>query len=151
MIRLRAFRKTDPRTVKTLVERILKEHGLYRDHLPSLAGLADIAATYRPPRGCFLVALKGRDIVGCGGLRPSKSGWAEVNRMYVDRRIRGQGLGRRILDHLVAHARKKRFTRLFLESSTRFERAIRLYASSGFSGRVIDTGNCCNIRMRKTL
>jgi GNAT superfamily N-acetyltransferase len=43
--------------------------------------------------------------IGCVALRPLPGGIGEVKRMYVDRAWRGKGVGRALLETLIAHAR----------------------------------------------
>jgi len=151
VVKIRSFRKRDHRGVLRVLKKVIKEHGLYRHHLPGLKGLEDIPKTYFLPKGRFLVAVSGGKVVGCEGLIPRKNGWAELNRMYLDRALRGRGLGRRIFQDLLGHARKKRFKRVYLDSSTRFERAIRLCADAGINGSILKTENRCNVLMKMRL
>jgi ribosomal protein S18 acetylase RimI-like enzyme len=58
--------------------------------------------------------------------------YGEIKRMYVRPRFRGRGLGRRILEHLAAHARASGITLLRLETGVDQVEAIGLYESMGF-------------------
>ena len=53
---------------------------------------------YRAPRGTFLVVVDDGEVLGCAGLRvievPPYGPVAEVKRMWVSARLRGQGVGR---------------------------------------------------------
>jgi len=95
-----------------------------------------------PGAGAFLVAeLAGRP-VGCGALRCLRTSElvrelgpnvAEVKRMYVARDVRGQGVGRALLERLETEARALGMTRLVLETGTRQTRALALYRNAGFT------------------
>ena len=52
--------------------------------------------------------------------------------MYFRPAIRGQGLGRRLLDDLIAEARRRRFERIELETASNLTAAIALYQRAGF-------------------
>lgn len=69
-----------------------------------------------------------------GALRQLDDRHAEIKSMHTAEAARGQGLGRAMLDHLVAVARARRFRRVSLEtgSMAAFAPARSLYASAGF-------------------
>ena len=58
--------------------------------------------------------------------------YAEIKRMYVRPAFRGRGLGRLMLEHLVAHARAQGLSVVRLETGIHQREAIALYESSGF-------------------
>jgi ribosomal protein S18 acetylase RimI-like enzyme len=68
----------------------------------------------------------------CGGIEFFSDEYAEVKRMYVRPQFRGQGLGRLLLDKLVAHANERKTPLLRLETGTYMIPAIKLYESYGF-------------------
>lgn len=85
-----------------------------------------------PPNGLFLVArLAGRP-VGCGALKITAPGVADIKRMWVDPAVRGRGLGRRLLHQLVAEARALPARRVQLETNRVLLEAIALYRAEGF-------------------
>lgn len=85
-----------------------------------------------PGRGTFLVAYQGGTPVGCGALRVLDGETAELKRMYVSPRVRGQGLGRRLVTALEAEARSLGVRRLVLETGGRQAAALALYRATGF-------------------
>ena len=74
--------------------------------------------------------------VGCVALIPmaanGSSGVYELSKMAVSPRLRGLGIGRRLLEHAIAQARSLGAESLFLGSSTRLANAVHLYESVGF-------------------
>jgi amino-acid N-acetyltransferase len=60
----------------------------------------------------FVVAVRGRHIVGCAELAPLSAKVAEVRSLVVDRRARGLGIGRRMVDELQHQARLAGYERL---------------------------------------
>ena len=147
--RLRPLRPGDLPAMRALVEKVLREYGLWRAHRPGLGDLRNPEAAYRG--GAFLVAEAAGRLVGCGGLLPLKGGRGEIRRMYLLKQARGRGLGRRLLSRLVARARARGLRRLLLETSPRFQDAIALYLSAGFDACVLDDDCCCNIVMFRDL
>ncbi|WP_020651399.1 GNAT family N-acetyltransferase [Massilia niastensis] len=81
----------------------------------------------------FLVA---RDVdgsaVGCAAL-VNRGGYGEIKRMMVDEARRGQGAGRKLLEHLAMFARMSGLHALKLETGIHQPEAIALYGRFGFT------------------
>jgi putative acetyltransferase len=77
---------------------------------------------------------------GMGALRREGGGIAEVKRMYTLPDVRGQRIGRLLLDAIVALAEREGVARLVLETGDRHPEAWRLYERAGFTrcGPVLD-------------
>ena len=87
---------------------------------------------YVAPRGTILLAQAGEDAIGCVALRPLPGGIGEVKRMYVDAAWRGKGVGRALLQTLIAHARTLGYHHLRLGTVEEMAAARSLYRSLGF-------------------
>ncbi len=61
------------------------------------------------------------------------AGEAQILNICVDPETQGQGLGRRLLQHLIAEAGRKEADTMFLEVRASNRAAIKLYDSSGFN------------------
>jgi len=72
--------------------------------------------------------------IAVGALRVLDASHGELKSMFVADAARGQGIGVRLLDHLVDAARGRGMKRLSLETGTSayFDAARRLYAGRGF-------------------
>jgi len=92
--------------------------------------LNDIASTYGS--GIFLTAWLGDRLVGKGALIPHADHTAEIVRMSVDTSLRRTGIGRRILDALIAQAKSDGYQRIILETTNTWEDAKGFYRSYGF-------------------
>lgn len=88
----------------------------------------------RAPDITFWTAWSGDAIAGCGALRQLDARNGEIKSMRVAESFLRRGVGRAILDHLVAEARARKIETLWLEtgSSPAFDPAIRLYEGAGF-------------------
>ncbi|TDC47725.1 N-acetyltransferase [Jiangella ureilytica] len=84
------------------------------------------------PRGRILVARAGAEIAGIGALKPVDSVVAEIKRMYVRPHARGQGIGRAILERLLAEADTIGYQVARLETAPFMTEAHALYRSLGF-------------------
>jgi putative acetyltransferase len=84
------------------------------------------------PGGYIAMALIQEEAVGCCALIRLDDTSFEVAKMAVTSTWQGQGLGRKLLEHVIQHARQLRGKRLYLETNSRLVPAIRLYESLGF-------------------
>jgi len=71
-------------------------------------------------------------VVGCVALIPMENGVYELSKMAVSPSMRGQGIGRKLLEHTIAQARALGAKRLFLGSNSILKDAVHLYESLGF-------------------
>ena len=79
----------------------------------------------------FMAELNG-SAIGCCGLLKHGDGVYEISKMAIKRSYRGRGIGSRLLDAVIAHARQIGARRLEIISSTRLAPAIHLYKKKGF-------------------
>jgi amino-acid N-acetyltransferase len=61
----------------------------------------------------FTVAVAGEKVVGCGALHILWEDLAEVRTLAVDEDLRGKGIGRAILEHIIERAREVGVARIF--------------------------------------
>ena len=96
-------------------------------HALDVAGLVDPAVTF------FSYRAGGR-LIAIGALRHLDPEHGEVKSMHTAREARGRGVGRKILEHLIAEARARGYRRLSLETGTMaaFAPARAIYAAAGF-------------------
>jgi putative acetyltransferase len=83
-------------------------------------------------QGAFLVAYLDEVAVGCGAVRRLDESTAELKRMYVDPQVRGQGVGRALVESLEREALALGVTRVVLETGARLAPAIRMYEGLGY-------------------
>ncbi len=87
---------------------------------------------YSPPSGCLLLAEYEGKMTGCAGLRKMSENVGEVKRMYVRPEERRKGIGRSLLQAIIAQARQINYSQIRLESSNFSKEAQALYYSEGF-------------------
>lgn len=130
---LRPATNADVPAVRELVFSILREFGLKPDPACTDADLADIEASYFGEGGRFDVLVDSAGaIVGSVGLHRIDSATVELRKMYLRPELRGQGLGKRLLDYALTEARKLGFRRMTLETAGVLKTAVMLYANYGF-------------------
>jgi putative acetyltransferase len=109
-------------------------------HLEELRGvMADYAfaldaAGLSAPDVTFWTAWRDQRLVGFGALKQLDATHGEVKSMRADPAARGTGVGRTVLNHIIAEARRRGYARLSLETGTAtlHAPAIALYRSAGF-------------------
>jgi len=97
------------------------------------ADVTDIEANYFAKGGVFYVLEAGHgSIVGTCALFPISEECCELRKMYLAKSHRGMGLGRLLLETILADARRMKFRTVTLETATVLVEAINLYRSYGF-------------------
>jgi GNAT superfamily N-acetyltransferase len=93
---------------------------------------------FAPPRGAFLVAYAGDELVGCAGWR-ARGTDAELKRMFTTPAARGRGVARKVLTAIEESARERGYKRVILETGDKQPEAIALYIKCGYE-RIEDFG-----------
>jgi GNAT superfamily N-acetyltransferase len=104
--------------------------------------LAGLPGDYAPPRGALFVAGEPDRLLAMIGLRPleeracfagaydAKAG--EMKRLYVRPDARGRGLAKQLIAHVLAEARRLRYSEIRLDTLPMMGDAQALYVSLGF-------------------
>ena len=96
------------------------------------AALPCDAIEMRPPAGVFMLAALHGEPVGCAVLKLQAGQPAEVKRMWVSPRMRGQGIGRRLLEELERRAAATGTLAIRLDTNHNLTEAIAMYRSAGY-------------------
>ncbi len=145
---IRSARNADAPAIRELVFGVLGEYGLLAEHEGIDADLHDIEANYLARGGLFDLVFESPNdrplphnrgsvtterLIGTVGLYPRGEGVAELRKMYLQKASRGRGLGRMMLERVLARARELGFRRIELETSSKLIEAIGLYKKYGFA------------------
>lgn len=142
---IRKAKGSDAMAAREVVFPILEHYGLTPEPQGTDADLFDLEGAYRACGGAFFVVVDGAGlVVGTCGLKPIAEGIVELRKMYLSPAVRGQGLGRRLLEYAIAEAKARGFRRMELETASPLVEAIALYRSRGFSPRcgAVETKRC---------
>ena len=94
--------------------------------------LDGLPGAYAPPDGRLLLAINDDWAVGCVAIRELGDGICEMKRLYMQPGHRGQGLGGRLAEAVIAEARAIGYRKMRLDSLTSLTVAAGLYRSLGF-------------------
>src|SRR3979411_512278 len=97
--------------------------------------LKNLPGAYAPPSGRLLLAYHQGRAAGCVALRPLDHKIAEMKRLYAHPDYRGKGVGRALVDGVIAEARSIGYERMRLDTiESSMTDAIALYRRRGFRG-----------------
>jgi molybdopterin-guanine dinucleotide biosynthesis protein A/N-acetylglutamate synthase-like GNAT family acetyltransferase len=112
---------------RTLVADTLREYGFEPDAQLD-PDLADPSAVYE----ALWVALVRDEVVGSVGVRRLGPRHVQLKRMYLRSRLRGRGVGRKLLQMVLLWAREHHIERISLDTTEQMEAARHLYEAHGF-------------------
>ena len=96
--------------------------------------LKDIAGFYKKPNGNFWIAVNDHLVVGTIALLDIGNSKGALRKMFVHKAYRGKeyGVGQKLLNTLLAWAKHKGYTEIFLGTTEKFVAAQRFYEKNGF-------------------
>ena len=124
----------DRSEIEDLVFSVLRSYGLEPSPDSTDADLADIEANYFSLGGAFDVLTdESGVIVGTVAVHHTEGSLCELRKMYLSPSCRGQGLGRRMMEHALTRAKELGFQQMWLETAESLKEAHGLYTKFGFS------------------
>ena len=158
-IQFRPIQIEDSAELAVLIRSVLKEHGadkpgtVYTD--PTTDSLFELFQT----EGSFYwVALKEQEIIGGCGIFPTlglPDKCAELVKLYVSKSSRGTGIGYKLIEISLQHAKEAGYSSVYLETLPELSKAAGLYAQIGFQRLKKPMGNsghyACDLWMLKEI
>jgi len=124
-----------------LAQKLFREYG----RMPGVAPCLDdferevnaLPGLYAPPSGRLLLAFDRSEgspeqPAGCVALRALRTDTCEMKRLYVPAAHRGKGVGRALVQEVIAEARSIDYQRMVLDTLPSMQGAHRLYRTLGF-------------------
>ena len=118
------------------VKALLEAHlDLMRSNSPPESTHALDLDGLRAPEVTFWSLWDGLSLLGCGALKDLGQGHGEIKSMHTAQAARGKGVARRLVEHILAEARRRGYRRLSLETGATedFAAARGLYSGFGFT------------------
>lgn len=117
--------------IRALIARHLS--GMHENSPPESVHALDVERL-KDPAITFWSAWMDGELAGCGALKRLDAERGEIKSMRVADKFLGKGVGRAVLEHIIAEAGRRSMKSLWLEtgSTDDFRPALGLYASAGF-------------------
>lgn len=156
---IRNIQQSDNDALAKLIRSVFEEY-----HAPLLNTVYDDLRTqtmfenFQHPR-CeyFVVEYEGEVLGGCGYF-PTEGlpeGYAELVKFYFSPKLRGKGMGKKLMQQVIEAARTAGYSNLYIESFTEFSHAVSMYEKLGFKhipNRLGNSGHTATtIYMQKNL
>jgi GNAT superfamily N-acetyltransferase len=96
------------------------------------AEVAGLPGDYAPPGGRLALAMIEGQAAGCVALRQFDAGRCEAKRLFVRPQVRNRGVGRQLLDWVIAEARAAGYREMVGDTMPVMEKALEMYDRLGF-------------------
>lgn len=156
---IRKIKKMDNRSVANMIKKVFEEYGAPKEGtVYSDSTTNNLYELFKNEKSVFWVISEDKDILGCCGVYPTEGlpdSCAELVKFYLCSKIRGQGLGKKLMQQSIESAKKIGYSKLYLESLPEFSNAVSMYEKIGFEKLEKPLGISghfsCNIWMIKNL
>lgn len=104
----------------------------------------DLYSLFRKERSILWVGEVDGIPAGCCGVYPTEgleNSCAELVKYYLSEKVRGQGIGKKLMEKCIQSARDLGYQQLYLESMPHFSKAVRIYEKLGFKELAQALGN----------
>jgi putative acetyltransferase len=146
---VRPIRRKDNAALANVIRRTLEEFGA--NHPGTVYFDESTDALYElfegTPGSGYFVAVLDEEVLGGGGIFPTEGlpeGTCELVKMYLSKRARGLGLGRKMISTALEFAARQGYKQVYLESMPELEQALKTYEKFGFEylpGAMGNTGH----------
>lgn len=148
---VRDWEPQDREAAAALISSVLAEYGLGWEPLGADRDVLEVEKFYQNRGGAFWVAETGGEIVGTGAYYPIHRGIkaVEIRKIYLRPWVRGQGLGRFLLQELETAITRAGFQEIWIETTSAMVEAIGLYESSGYIQTTgVETARCDRVYVK---
>lgn len=156
---IRKIEKQDNQSVAVLIRSVFDEMEIpkvgtaYEDPYLDL-----MFEEYNKPKSLYFVVEMDGEVLGCAGIAPLENGdpnICELQKMYFSPKLRGLGIGGKLMEECLEQARNFGFENCYIETMPFMHAAQKLYRKSGFEYLDAPMGNTghssCPVWMLKKL
>lgn len=101
------------------------------------SGVQDFMKTFNSARDCMYIAERCCVPCGCIAITHAGDRTAQLRFYFIEKELRGNGAGRRLIDRAIRFCRDVKYERVFLWTFSTLDAARHLYEDKGF--RITDT------------
>jgi len=151
-VELRPWQPRDRQQAAAVIADILAEYGLVWEPHGADRDVVEVEACYGSCGGEFWVIEAAGAIVGTGAFYPSdrQPNACEIRKMYLKADMRGQGLGRQLLQWLEQRATARGFQEAWIETASVLIEAVQLYQSAGYQPSTgVETARCDRVYRKR--
>lgn len=148
---IRPWQPPDRQPAAHLIRDVLAEYGLPWQPTTADQDVIEIEKFYLETRGEFWVIEQEGKIVGTSAYYPIQRGEkaVEIRKMYLSPQVRGQGLGRFLLQQLEDAIAQRGYREIWIETASVLAEAVQLYESSGYQpATVVETERCDRVYLK---
>ena len=145
---IRAWEGRDRTAAAALIRTVLAEYGLGWEPEGADRDVLQVEACYQQVGGEFWLVERQGQVVGTAAYYPVQRGdnAVEIRKMYLLPEVRGQGLGRFLLQALEGAIAARGFRSIWVETASVLVEAIGLYEASGYRPATgVETERCDRI------
>jgi putative acetyltransferase len=148
---IRSWKSPDRTAVAQLICSVLAEYGLPWEPEGADQDVLQVEDFYGARGGEFWVVEWQQQVVGTAAYYPVQRGEkaVEIRKMYLAPAVRGQGLGRFLLEQLELTIATRDFQQIWIETASILKAAIQLYESSGYRpAQGVETQRCDRVYVK---
>lgn len=148
---IRGWEKRDRIFAADVIHSVLTEYGLPWQPEEADRDVLEVEKFYQDSGGEFWVIEKQGQVVGTGAYYPVKRGdrAVELRKMYLLPAVRGQGLGKYLLEQLENAIASRGFQEIWIETASVLKEAVKLYESSGYEPATgVETARCDRVYVK---
>lgn len=148
---IRPWTQRDRAVAAAVIWEVLEEYGLPWEAEKADRDVIEVEKFYFATGGEFWVIEQQGKIVGTGAYYPIKRGKkaVEIRKMYLLSSVRGQGLGKYLLQQLEEAIEARGFEEIWIETASVLSEAVKLYETSGYSPATgVETPRCDRVYVK---
>ncbi|HEY9651453.1 MAG TPA: GNAT family N-acetyltransferase [Coleofasciculaceae cyanobacterium] len=148
---IRSWTPCDREAAAAIIRDVLTDYGLPWEPTGADRDVLEVEASYINVGGEFWVIEQQGQLVGTGAYYPVERGEkaVEIRKMYLSPAVRGQGLGRYLLQELERAIAQRGFREIWVETASVLKEAVKLYESSGYQPATgVETKRCDRVYVK---
>ena len=148
---IRNWQRSDRAAAAEVIRLVLQEYGLPWQPESADRDVIEVETSYLQIGGQFWVVEQQQQVVGTAAYYPIARGnqAVEIRKMYLLPAIRGQGLGKYLLQQLEITIAADGFQEIWIETASVLKEAVQLYESSGYRPATgVETPRCDRVYVK---